>query len=163
MLTESQVEELNILFAVELAMAHTSKKSPGKWGCILTEVVIGDYVVIPLTSAKMLKSESYWMQNCCQEYASLCAKLEYCIFSIRTRFGKRFATLGLIMTGGYWYFEQCFGQRNTEVLESKWEYTDEEGFIQSECVTADIYYVAHEVVRLMNINMQETVQDKRIN
>lgn len=153
MLSESQVEKLNSLFAVELAKGHAAKRSSGKWECVLTEVLVGDYVVIPLTSAKMLKSESYWMQNCCWEYTSLCADLEYCIFSIRSRFGKRLATLGLGREGGAWYFEQCFGPRNTQVLETMRECTDEEGFIQNEWATTDIYYVAHEVVRLMNSHL----------
>ncbi|MBV5329000.1 MAG: hypothetical protein JZU65_15460 [Chlorobium sp.] len=150
MLSASQVEELNSLFAVELAMVHAATKSPGKWECVLTEMLVGDYAVIPLTSTKMLTSESYWMQNCCWEYACLCADLEYSIFSIRSRFGKRLATLGIGKEGRIWYFDQCFGPRNTQVLESMRDYTDEEGFIQNELSATDIYYLAHEVVRLMN-------------
>lgn len=150
MLSQSQVKELNTLFAIDLAMGSASNRSSGKWECSLPEMIIGDYVVIPLISAKMLKSESYWMLNCCSEFASRCAELEYCIFSIRTRPGKRLATLGVRMAGGYWYFDQCFGRRNEEVLEARREYTDEEGFTHNEWVIADIYYVAHEVVRLMN-------------
>jgi len=150
MLSESQVKEFNTLFAVELAMGYASNTSPGKWGCSLSEMVIGDYVVIPLTSAKMLKSESYWMQNCCSDFTSRCAELEYCVFSIRTRPGKRLATLGVRMAGGYWRFDQCFGPRNEEVLEFVQEYTDDKGYIQGEWATTEIYSVAHEVVRLMN-------------
>jgi hypothetical protein len=90
------------------------------------------------------------MMNCCREYAGQCADLKYCIFSIRRRSGERLATLGLKNDHGYWRFDQCFGLANAEVLEETLEYIDEDGVPQTECYPTELYYVAHEVVRLMN-------------
>ena len=98
----------------------------------------------------MLKSEGYWMNNCCRDYAGQCADSEYCIFSIRSRSGERLATLGLISDQGYWYFDQCFGPANTDVLEETSLFLDEDDVLQTEWFPTEIYYVAHEVIRLMN-------------
>ena len=113
-------------------------------------MLIGDYLIIPLTSEKLLKSEDYMMNNCCRDYVDQCAELTYCLFSIRSRPGERLATLGLTCSGGYWRFDQCFGPSNTEVLEETRTYLDEGGEVQEELFATDLYYVAHEVARLMN-------------
>ena len=160
MLNASQVVELNILFSVELTMGDSSKRSTGKWECILPEMLIADYSVIPLTSAKILKSESYWMQNCCREYTYMCADLRYCIFSIRNRFGERLATLGLAKEGAYWNFQQCFGPQNTQILESIREYTEEKGLIHAEWSSTDLYDIAHEIVRMMNSEQKQYCSTK---
>ena len=90
------------------------------------------------------------MNNCSREYSSPCADGKYTIFSIRTRSGERMATLGIRNDEGYWRFDQCSGPSNGDVLEEVNEYYDDEGILQTEYLPTEIYYVAHEVVRLMN-------------
>ncbi len=75
MLSQSIVDELNTLFVAEL-LRTTTKRQSQKWECMLFEIIISEYLVTPLTSVKMLKSEGYLMNNCCREYASQCENLE---------------------------------------------------------------------------------------
>ncbi len=150
MLSQTKVEELNARFATKFAMGAVVERKSSKWNCKLSEMLVGNYLIIPITSAKMLKSEGYSMDNCCREYKRQCAKLEYCVFSIRSRSGERLATLGLKYDEYLWRFDQCFGPSNSEVLEETLEFLDEDGVLQTEGYATDIYYVAHEVVRLMN-------------
>ena len=90
------------------------------------------------------------MNTCCRDYREQCAELSYCLFSIRTRSGERLATLGLTCRGGYWRFDQCVGPSGMEVLEETRSYLDEDGELQEEIYATELYYVVHEVVRLMN-------------
>lgn len=149
MLSQTQAGRSNVLFAGQLTAASGKRRS-AKWECRLSEKLIGEYLVIPLTSAKMLKSEGYWMNNCCKEYVHQCADLTYCLFSIRSRSGERLATLGLASEQGSWGLDQCFGPSNIDVLEETLVYLDEDEVVQTEWVPTEMYYVAHEVVRLMN-------------
>ena len=150
MLSQSKVEYFNDFFATELAVKHSVGRRSNKWECKLAVTLVGDYLIIPLTSAKVLKSEGYMMNNCCRDYISQCMELKYCLFSIRKRTGERLATLGLAYDEDYWRFDQCFGPSNTEVLEETRTYLDEEGEFQEETFATELYYVAHEVARLMN-------------
>jgi hypothetical protein len=150
MLSQSKVDYFNDLFATELAAGNSVERRSNKWKCKLSESLIGEYLAIPLTSAKMLKSEGYLMNNCCRDYVDQCAEMTYCLFSIRSRSGERLATLGLEYGHDYWRFDQCFGPSNTEVLEEIRSYLDEDGELQEEIYASDLYYVAHEVARLMN-------------
>ena len=149
MISHAIVNEFNTIFAGELSETSTKRRSE-KWKCKLTDTLIGEYLITPLTSAKMLKSEGYWMDNCCHDYTRQCEKLEYCIFSIRKRTGERLATLGISNDRGSWSFDQCYGPSNSEVLEEIYEYLDEDEALQFESNPTELYYVAHEVVRLMN-------------
>jgi hypothetical protein len=149
MLSQTTVNELNTIFAGELSATSTKRRSR-KWECKLNETLIGEYLVTPLTSAKMLKSEGYWMNNCSRDYARQCQAFEYCIFSICKRTGERLATLGLANDQGSWSFDQCYGPSNSEVLEETHAYLDEDEVLQFDCNPTELYYVAHEVVRLMN-------------
>ncbi len=149
MLSQTTVNELNTIFAGELSVPSTKRRT-GKWECKLTEILIGEYLITPLTSARMLKSEGYWMNNCSRNYTRQCEEFEYCMFSIRRRTGERLATLGLANVPGYWIFDQCYGPSNSEVLEETCEYIDEDEGLQFDCNPTELYYVAHEVVRLMN-------------
>ena len=90
------------------------------------------------------------MNNDSLFYTRRCADLEYCLFSIRTRTGERLATLGLMSKDGYWKFDWCSGPSRAEVLEESLEYIDDEGVAQTEHYPTELYYVAQEVVRLMN-------------
>lgn len=150
MLSQSKVNELNALFRAELAAAASSGRKSGKWECRLSETLVGEYSIIPLTSAKMLKSEGYLMNNCCRDYISQCEEREYCVFSIRRRTGERIATLGLKNEQGRWCFDQCFGPSNTDVLHGIISFLDDDGVLQTESFSTGIYYVAHEVARLIN-------------
>jgi hypothetical protein len=150
MLSQSKVENLNAIFSTELAVGSSVEKRSGKWKCKLSEMLVGEYLIMPLTSTKLLKSEGYLMNNCCREYIGQCMALKYCVFSIRSRSGERLATLGLAYDEGYWRFDQCFGPSNGDVLEETRQYLDEEGELQTEWFATELYYVAHDVVRLMN-------------
>ncbi len=150
MLSQSKADYCNDIFVTELAAGNSAEGRPNKWTCKLPETFVGEYLIIPLTSAKLLKSEGYQMNNCCRDYVDQCAEMTYCLFSIRSRSGERLATLGLNHSEGYWRFDQCFGPSNTEVLEETRTYLDEDGEIQEELFATELYYVAHEVARLMN-------------
>ena len=149
MLSQARVNELQGRFAGELTTT-IAKKRVRNWHCNLSEMLVGEYLITPITSVKMLDSEGYWMSNSCQEYLSQCAELTYCIFSVRSRSGERLATLGLTKNREAWYFDQCYGPSNSEVLEESLEYLDEEGELQTEWFPTEMYYVAQEVSRLMN-------------
>ncbi len=150
MLSQSKLDYFNDRFVSELAAGDSIERRPNKWKCKLSEMLIGDYLIIPLTSSKLLKSEGYMMNNCCRGYTQKCAELTYCLFSIRSRPGERLATLGLTCSEGYWQFDQCFGSSNTEVLEETRTYLDDGGELQEELFATELYYVVHEVARLMN-------------
>lgn len=149
MLLQAKADNAAAVFSSELVSVPAVRRSR-KWNCALSEIIIGEYLIVPLTSAKMLNSEGYRMSNCCRDYAGQCADLKYCLFSIRTRSGERLATLGLKNDRGYWCFDQCFGPANTEVLEETHEFIDEDGVPQTECYPTELYYVAHDVVRMIN-------------
>ena len=68
MLSQSKVDYFNDLFATELAVGNSVERRPKKWKCKLSEMLIGEYLIMPLTSAKLLKSEGYHMNNCCRDY-----------------------------------------------------------------------------------------------
>lgn len=126
------------------------KKGASRWQCRLPEMMLDEYRIVPLISAKMLRSEGYMMNNCCKEYIGQCGQGDYSIFSIRSWKGDRVATLGIRCVDGYWCFDQCYGPSNSNVLEERLEYVDEEGLEQVDWENSEIFYVAHEVVRQMN-------------
>ena len=150
MLSQSKVENLSAILATELAVEPLVEKRSRKWKCTLSEMLVGEYLILPLTSAKLLKSESYLMNNCCREYVSRCLESKYSVFSIRTRSGERLATLGIACDDGFWRFDQCLGPSNRNVLEEPRHYLDDDGVLQTEWFATELYYVAHDVVRLMN-------------
>jgi len=152
MLSNSNAAELNAIFEVDPKCAGTTGRRLGKWQCAVAEMFVGDYLIVPLTTKKMLKSEGYMMNNCAREYRCLCEAMQYAIFSIRNRSGERLATLGLARAEGYWSLDQCFGPSNSEVLEETVTYLDEEEILQTESHLTEMYYVAQEVARLMNRN-----------
>lgn len=150
MLSGSTVSKMNCGVPTELVSRTSRKGRSKKWQCRVAETLVGEYLIVPLTSAKMLKSEAYMMNNCSREYTAQCAAMEYAVFSIRIRTGQRLATLGLSHEDGYWRFDQCFGPGNSEVLEETRGYLDDDGILQTEWFATELYFVAHEVVRLMN-------------
>ncbi len=149
MLSQTTVGELKADFLNRL-QTKTSGRRSRRWACNVSEMLVGEYLIMPLTSAKMLKSEGYCMNNCCRDYVEKCAGGNYRVFSIRNRSGERLATLGVKRKNEYWQFDQCFGPYNREVLEEVMEYLDEDGKLHVEWSPTEIYYIAHEVIRLMN-------------
>lgn len=129
----------------------SSSKRKWKWKCSLSTMNIDEYIIIPLTSSKMLKSEGYHMNNCCKDYTKQCVDQKYCIFSIRDSFGNRLATLGAVNSDNYWRFDQCTGHSNTNVTDHFTEHMDPSGQIHTDLSHSEIFYVANEVVRLLNV------------
>lgn len=150
MLSQHRVNEPNAIFGEELCAGTVAERRSGRWECTLSEIFIGEYLIVPLTTTRMLNLEGYVMNTCCRQYRHQCEDLEYSIFSIRSRSGERLATLGLAREQGDWRFDQCLGPSDAEVLEETLSYLDEEEVLQTEYFSTEIYYVAHEVVRLMN-------------
>lgn len=150
MLSQSRLNEGKRGFARSLATNPTCRKRVRKWDCKLLETLIGNYLIVPLTSAKMLKSEGYLMNSGCREYTDECVDQKYTIFSIRSRSGERLATLGLVYDEDYWQVDQCLGPANKEVMEEISSHIDENGMLHTEVFATELYYVAHEVGRLMN-------------
>lgn len=150
MLFPNNIKESNSPVVQNFPHQAAKSKRDKKWDCKLSETLIGEYLIVPLTSVKMLQSESYAMNNCCRQYRQQCAEMNYCIFSIRRRSGERLATLGLHYIEGYWRFDQCTGPSNSEVMEEIEGYFDENGKFQTELFATELYFVAQEVARLMN-------------
>ncbi|PIE00677.1 MAG: hypothetical protein CSA81_13575 [Acidobacteria bacterium] len=151
-----QSRELTNSYLFDITAVESRKesgRSVRRWDALLTESVIGNYLVVPLVSSKMLRSEAFWMNNCVNGYQAICAAGDYALFSIRTCSGERLATLGMKKNESSWFFDQCFGPENSKVLEENIEYIDEDGILQVESYPTDIYYIAQEVVRLQN-NME---------
>lgn len=151
MLTQTKINSSSSLFTNQLPQSFKNSKKR-KWKSKVSETIVDQFLVIPVTSVKMLRSEAYWMNNCCQDYAGQCANFEYNILSIRSRSGERLATLGVINDNGYWRFDQCFGPSNSNVLEETSEFLDEDDVLQEERFPTELFYVVHEVVRMMNAN-----------
>ncbi len=154
MLSDLKVAQQNIMSASELAIFASSKIPAKKWKCKLSEMIVGEYVITPLTSIKMLKSEGYLMNNCCRDFMGQCSQLTYAVFSIRSLVGERLATLGLFCDENYWRFDQCVGPSNANVTEEIREYLDEDEILQTERFVTELYYISHEVARLMNATVE---------
>ena len=150
MLTQAQVDSLNNIFSTEIAEARKGART--RWNCPICQIEIGGFLIIPLVSSKMLKSEAHAMRNCVNSYLHECAEEKYCVFSVRDLNKKRIATLGTYNDEGYWVFDQCVGEDNIDVMEEVIESIDDNGKTCYQDVMNDIFYVAHEVVRLMNLN-----------
>jgi hypothetical protein len=160
MLTDTQVRELNELFVDDFykieQVNHNEisvNQSPQKgWDIPVSKVQIGDYLIVPLTGYKKLKSESYLMNNCVRDYRERCDIGQYYLFSIRDLNNNRLATMSMYRSNGYWYYEQCLGKDNSEdIIEETLEFIDENGKTHYQDNLKDIFYVAHDVVRLANL------------
>lgn len=141
--------EINGFKIPEFAKTVTPTKKR-KWKCPLPTLKIDEYEIVPLTSSKQLKSEGYHMNNCCKDYTHQCSTGEYCIFSIRNLNGDRVATLGAINDDGYWQFDQCLGQSNSNVIDEFTEHVDSQGKVHLEWSHTELYYAANEIIRLLN-------------
>lgn len=152
MLSPQVVSELNLLFAEELNEADNveSHKRSRNWNCPIQEVQLGTHTIIPLTSPREVKSEGYMMQNCVRDYIGRCRDGCYLLFSIRTLAGNRIATLGATKRHGRWYFDDCLGGQNSEVLEQTFEDYDDNGCPVFETEYTEIFSVAHDIIRRLN-------------
>ncbi len=121
-----------------------------KWNCPLPSLRIDEFGIIPLTSTRMLKSEGYHMNHCCKDYAMLCAKGTYHVFSIRDQSGERLATLGARKIDDHYNLDQLFGPYNSYVTDMFIEHTDDNGMPHVEWQRTELFYVASEVIRGLN-------------
>ena len=150
--TQVQLDSLNKLFSTEITEAIKGTRT--RWYCPVSQIEIGGLLIIPLVSSKMLKSEAHAMRNCINSYLQECAEERYCLFSVRDLYNRnrRIATLGAYKDEGYWVFDQCVGEENIDVTEEEIESIDQNGKTHYQEYKNDIFYVSHEVVRLMNLN-----------
>jgi len=137
-------------FTIPQCSGSASPVKKKKWKCPLPAVKIDEYEIVPLTSAKQLKSEGYHMNNCSKDYTHQCSIGEYSIFSVRDFAGNRVATLGAVNDDGYWQFDQCMGHSNRNVIDEFTEHMDSQGKIHLEWSHSELYYAANEVIRLLN-------------
>lgn len=149
MLSQPQITQGNLASTVN-SFSSTSISTTRKWPYTIPETIIGDYLIVPITTAKMLKSESHYLNNNSDQYLSGCSRHENCAFSMRDHFGFSQATLVLSHNNEGWRFEKCHGPSNTNVLEEIIEFFDENEIAQTEYYPTELYYVAHEIIRLMN-------------
>ena len=139
------------LYLAEKSSKREPKKQPRTWTCPLSEELVGDYLVVSLTSIKQVLTEADLMNNFCREYIARCAGGTYSLLSIRSRSGERFATLGLSKEEGHWQVDRCAGPSDANVLEESMSFLDEDDALHTECFATELYYIAHEVARLMNV------------
>lgn len=149
MLDSKFARELNQLFADELQLNKGTPRA--HWNSHVGPVEIGQYYIVPLTSPRMVKSEGYLMQNCVRQYIDLCWDGSYLLFSIRNSDGERVATMGAVERDNRWYFDDCLGKENVIVIETTSEFIDGDNGVVSETEYTELFSVAHEVVRLLNI------------
>lgn len=135
----------------QTSLSSTISQAPTQqWPSMISDMIIGDYLIVPLRTAKMLKSEAYNMNNNSDQFIPGCTTNENCAFSIRNHFGFSQATLILSYDDEGWRLEKCYGPSNTNVLEEVLEFFDENDIAQTEYYPTDLYYVAYEIIRLMN-------------
>lgn len=90
------------------------------------------------------------MNNCCKDYAAQCAEGAYVVFSIRDHSGKRLATLGAKKVDDHFTFDQCFGPANSNVTDMFIDHTDDHQQPDIEWQRTELFYVASEVIRVLN-------------
>ena len=150
MLASAPTPAPHSLYLTEKSGKREPKKQLRTWTCLLTEELIGDYLIVPLCSIKQVITEADRMNNFCREYIARCAGGTYSLFSIRSRSGERFATLGLSREDDHWQVDRCAGPSDVDVLEESMSFLDEDDALHTESYATEIYYIAHEVARLMN-------------
>lgn len=121
-----------------------------RWTSPLPHIRIDAFDIMPLTSFSMLKSEGYNMNNCCKDYAPLCAEGTYLLFSIRDHAGERLATMGVEKVDDHYHLDQCFGPSNSNVTDLFIHHLDEDDTHHTEWQRTEIFFVASEVVRMLN-------------
>ena len=88
----------------ELEMAE--KLGQLQWESALGELRIGDWVIVPVVNAWMLRSEGLRQKHCADRYLKDCLLGKKRLFSVRHADGRRVATIGIELVGDAW---QSFG------------------------------------------------------
>ena len=150
MLAPAQSLDPHGLYFTEKSSKRVPEKRPRTWACPLSEELVGEYLVVSLTSIKQVLAEAEQLNNFCRENIARCAGGTYSLLSIRSRSGERLATLGLRKEDDHWQVDRCTGSSNADVMEESMSFLDEDDALHTECYATELYYVAHEVARLMN-------------
>ncbi len=90
------------------------------------------------------------MHNCCKDFAAQCAEGTYHVFSIRNTSGDRLATIGAKKVDDHYSLDQCFGPSNSNVTDMFIVHTDYNNIPDVEWQRTDLFYVASEVIRVLN-------------
>ena len=120
------------------------------WQSGLSETIIGAYLMVPLTSIKMLFEEESETGKSYRDFIFRCFHNNYRLFSVRDRSGQRLAVLGISRVNGYWALDFCRDPFDANMLEEYLVYLDDENTVQEEMVPTELYYVSQEIVRLLN-------------
>jgi len=159
MLEQSDVDALNSLFKSELELNYAAYEHGMIWDCKVGPITVGQYRVVPLITPRKVKSEGYLMQNCCRDYIQSCQAKKYLLFSIGNRSGQRIATLGTRKDAGRSIIDDCLGRRNEPIMEVSYDQYDDTGECVFEIGYTEIFSVAHEIVRLLNVQSAEQFTD----
>ncbi len=61
MLSQSKVENFPAIFAAELAVESSVEKRSGTWKCTLSEMLVGEYLIMPQT--EWFATELYYVAH----------------------------------------------------------------------------------------------------
>lgn len=134
---------LNALFGLD---TKGKKKLNLEWASAVLRCEIGDYLILPLTTSRLLRAEGRAMKHCVGHYDELCHKGLARVFSVRDISGHRVATASLIWRDDYWHLEQVKGHENAEVLESENTYFDGNSTV-TELAPTELYFVGQEILQ----------------
>lgn len=130
---------------VRQGVARRNKRNLA-WVSALPECEIGDFQIVPLTTARQLRSEGREMKHCVALYADRCFRGLARVFSIRDLFGHRVATASLIWRDDYWHLEQVKGAMNGNVLEGVETFFDGESTM-TEMEPTDLHFVSQTLLQ----------------
>jgi hypothetical protein len=123
------------------------KKRNLKWVSDLEACEIGEFMIVSLTTSRSLREEGREMKHCVGRYDELCHNGLFRVFSIRDLLDRRLATMSLKWANDYWRLDQLGGVRSADVGLIVETYFDGERTV-TRIEQAELYYVAHEVLRL---------------
>lgn len=121
-----------------------------RWNSPLRQTFVGEYLLQPITSMRMLHKEDRVLDNGCSSNLFRCYNETYAAISLRTRSGERLATLCLQRKNDYWAINSCLGRNGQNALEETLVYMDEELNVLEETTPTELYYICQEAVRLIN-------------
>ena len=138
-----QADLLNAMFDTD---RPRRKKRNLDWTSDLAECVIGEFVIVPLTTSRQLRAEGRAMRHCVGQYDEICHKGLARVFSIRDLSKKRMATISLLWRDDYWHLEQIKGRQNVDVLESESTFFDGNTTVTL-LEPTELHFVSQEVLR----------------
>jgi len=124
----------------------SKKKRKLTWTSDLAAFELGNYLVVPLTSSKMLREEGQIMGHCAALYDRLCHEGTVRLFSVQDLIGYRIATVSLLWRDDYWHLEQMKGPRNAGILYEQVAYQFQ-GCTAERLDETDLYFVGQEIVQ----------------